>query len=316
MEVSMDQIGGRFFGYFGKILILSGMVLVFGSVGVLISHFLAKLFFGVDLSVISFQSIKKDDLQIIAALKLYQTIGGGIGMFLIPAFIFPAAVNYRIRVFPFHQQQVSVLPFMIGVFSILIVAPAISWLYQINQQMHFPAAWQAWETSIKEMEDQAAMLTKLFVAADSYSMLLLNIFVVALVPAICEEFFFRGILLQYTRFVFTKKWIAVLVSALVFSGFHGQFYGFLPRFALGVLLGYLFLFSGNLVLPIVAHFINNAIAVLLVFYEKELSVYAIFSSTYEFAWYWAVLSAALGIMALLMLKNSANKHGLTDIEIE
>jgi hypothetical protein len=160
----MDQIGGRFFGYFGKILILSGMVLVFGSIGVLISHFLAKLFFGVDLSVISFQSIKKDDLQIIAALKLYQTIGGGIGMFLIPAFIFPAAVNYRIRVFPFHQQQVSVLPFMIGVFSILIVAPAISWLYQINQQMHFPAAWQAWETSIKEMEDQAAMLTKLFVS--------------------------------------------------------------------------------------------------------------------------------------------------------
>ncbi len=107
-----------------------------------------------------------------------------------------------------------------------------------------------------------------------------------------------------------------MVSALVFSGFHGQFYGFLPRFALGVLLGYLFLFSGNLVLPIVAHFINNAIAVLLVFYEKELSVYAIFSSTYEFAWYWAVLSAALCIMALLMLKNSANKHGLTDIEIE
>jgi membrane protease YdiL (CAAX protease family) len=45
-----------------------------------------------------------------------------------------------------------------------------------------------------------------------------------------------------------------------------QFYGFFPRFALGVLLGYMYLWSGTLWLPILAHFINNAGAVILTWY--------------------------------------------------
>lgn len=300
----MDQIGRRFLGYFGKMLILAGMVLVFGSFGVFLSNILTKLFLGIDLSTIDFSAIKKEDVQMIAALKLYQTIGGGIGMFLVPALLFPAAIKYPIHVMFMNKNRIDVKSLFVGVLSIILVTPLISWLYQLNQQMNFPESWKEWEISIKNMEAQAELLTNLFVSADTYPMLLLNIFVVALVPAICEELFFRGIILQYTRFIFDKEWIAVVVSAIVFSGFHGQFYGFIPRFVLGVLLGYLFLNSANIFLPILAHFINNALAVLAVFYQKELAVFEVFTPDYQFAWYWVVLSALLSIAAVWYINNT------------
>lgn len=280
------------------------MVLVFGSMGVLLSQWLVQLFYGIDLSTINFQDIKPEDVQVIAALKLYQTLGGGIGMFLVPALVFPGAIKYPINSLIMYRNKVLPSSLLLGALSILVAIPAISWLYQTNQQMHFPAAWQEWEASIKQMEEQAEALTKLFVAANSISMLLLNIFVVALVPAICEEFFFRGVLLQYTRFVFDNQWVAIVVSAIVFSGFHGQFYGFIPRFALGVLLGYLFLNSGSIFVPILAHFVNNALAVLAVYFEKDLAAFEIFSSDYQFAWYWGMLSIAATVGIAILLRNS------------
>jgi membrane protease YdiL (CAAX protease family) len=303
MEGRMHQSGAQFLEYFGKILILTGMVLVFGSLGVLLSNGLVQLFWGIDLSSINFNEIKESDVQIIAALKLYQTIGGGIGMFLVPALVFPGAIKYQISSMILYRTKLQPNFVALGILSILVAIPAISWMYALNQQMHLPASMNALETSIRLMEQQAEALTKLFVFADSVPVLLLNIFVVALVPAVCEEFFFRGILLQYTRFIFDNQWVAVVVSAIVFSGFHGQFYGFIPRFALGCLLGFLYLHSANIYVPIAAHFVNNAIAVLAVYFEKELSSYLIFQEDYHFTWYWAILSAAASIGIVWYLRN-------------
>lgn len=300
----MHQNGAQFLGYFGKILILTGMVLVFGSLGVFLSRWLVQLFFQVDLAAINLNELTKDDTQVIAALKLYQTIGGGIGMFLIPSLLFPAAIKYPINSLIMHKNKVSPKLVALGILSVLVALPAISWLYELNQNMRFPASWQAWETAIRQMEQQAEALTKLFVAADTWPMLLLNILVVALVPAVCEELFFRGILLQYTRFVFDNPWVAIIVSAIVFSGFHGQFYGFVPRFAMGVLLGFIFLNSGSIFVPIAAHFVNNTMAVLAVYFEKDLAVFQLFNENYHFQWYWGVLSALLCAGTAWLLKKT------------
>jgi membrane protease YdiL (CAAX protease family) len=303
MEGRMHQSGEQFLGYFGKILILTGMVLVFGSLGVFLSQGLVQLFFQVDLSAINLNELTKEDTQVIAALKFYQTIGGGIGMFLIPSLLFPAAIKYPINSLIKYQNKVSPKLIVLAVLSILAATPAISWVYELNQNMQLPASWQAWEQTIRQMEQQAEAITKLFVAADTWPMLMLNLFVVALVPAVCEEFFFRGILLQYTRLVFDNAWVAIIVSAIVFSGFHGQFYGFVPRFAMGVLLGYLFVHSGSIFVPIMAHFVNNAMAVLVVYFQKDLSAFEVFNENYHFPWYWGVLSALLCAGIAWMMKN-------------
>ena len=89
--------------------------------------------------------------------------------------------------------------------------------------------------------------------------------IIALIPAFGEELLFRG-LIQKGLF---KSWgnihLAIWLSAFLFSALHLQFLGFIPRFLIGGLLGYLFFWSGSIWLPILAHFVNNATAVLLSF---------------------------------------------------
>ena len=85
----------------------------------------------------------------------------------------------------------------------------------------------------------------------------------AVIPAITEEFFFRG-LLQGTlqRVLPHKRWLPIILSAGIFALFHGAIVGFPSRMLLGMMLGYLAVDSLNLRLPILLHFLNNTLALL------------------------------------------------------
>lgn len=154
--------------------------------------------------------------------------------------------------------------------SMVIAAPGINLLAHLNEQMSLPAFLQPLEEIMKEMELRAAALTEQFLQVHSVKGLLVNILIMALLPAMGEELTFRGLLLnsltrQSDESVQTARrssfHIAVWVVAILFSAIHLQFYGFFPRMLIGAYLGYLLLWSGSLWLPILAHFTNNAIAV-------------------------------------------------------
>ena len=89
----------------------------------------------------------------------------------------------------------------------------------------------------------------------------------AILPAIGEELLFRGVfqrlLTEWTRNI---HW-GIILAALLFSFFHFEFYGFLPRFLLGVFFGYLFVWTSSIWVPILAHFTNNFIIVVYSFYQ-------------------------------------------------
>lgn len=289
-------------GYIGKTLILIGMVLVFGGMGMLVARYACGWIFGISLNGIDYANITPADKGVINSLKVIQTFGGGIGGFLVPALLFPKIINYRVGDLILYKSWPAPWQLLAALLVIMFSTPLASGLMQWNQEMRFPDEFVDLEYAIRQMEENASKVTKVFVAATDIPTLLLNLFVVALVPAVCEEFFFRGILLQYTRFVFNYEWAAVIVSALVFSGFHGQFYGFLPRFAMGVLLGLLYLRTANIWAPIVAHFINNAIAVLMSYYIKDLQGIRLFDENYQFEWYWVLLSLIMTSLLMFALR--------------
>jgi len=99
--------------------------------------------------------------------------------------------------------------------------------------------------------------------------LLINLLVIAIIPAVGEELLFRGVIQKQFTALTHSKGAAVVLTAILFSALHMQFFGFLPRFALGVLLGYLYVWSGSIWLPVLAHFFNNATAVLLVWVAER-----------------------------------------------
>jgi membrane protease YdiL (CAAX protease family) len=90
-----------------------------------------------------------------------------------------------------------------------------------------------------------------------------NLLVIALLPAIGEELFFRGIVQKQFEELTQNRTAGIVLTALLFSALHMQFFGFIPRFVLGVFLGFLYQWSGTIWLPVTAHFINNAGAVIL-----------------------------------------------------
>jgi membrane protease YdiL (CAAX protease family) len=96
-------------------------------------------------------------------------------------------------------------------------------------------------------------------------MMIINLFIIAILPAVGEEFFFRGVLQKILIKLFKSGHVAIWVTAFIFSAMHFQFFGFVPRFILGLIFGYLFFWSGTLWLPVISHFINNAVPVIMAY---------------------------------------------------
>jgi membrane protease YdiL (CAAX protease family) len=144
--------------------------------------------------------------------------------------------------------------------------PFVSFLSQWNSQMVLPESFRELERTLRAMEDMAMETTNLILSVDTLGGLLLNLLVVALLAAVTEELFFRGALQQLLHRWFGNGDVAVWITAVIFSLIHFQFYGFLPRVLLGALLGYLFLYSRNLWIPILFHFVNNATVILFHFF--------------------------------------------------
>ena len=137
----------------------------------------------------------------------------------------------------------------------------IEWNYNIT----FPGSMDKW---IRETEETAAAFTKFLTSFSSFGEFLLGLLVIAVLPAIGEELAFRGMIQPAVQRLTGNIHVAIWVTAAFFSAFHLQFLGFMPRLMLGAFFGYLMVWSGNLWLPIIAHFANNAIGVTFIYVHQ------------------------------------------------
>jgi membrane protease YdiL (CAAX protease family) len=143
---------------------------------------------------------------------------------------------------------------LLGVLLMIAAMPLILYTLQINQQLPLPEMFTA-------AEAQAETALKGLLQMENMTELLANLVLIALLPALGEELVFRGVLQQQLMRSMKNPVAAILLSAAVFSAVHVQFEGFIPRMALGFLLGWLFWRSGNFWIPVICHFFNNGIQV-------------------------------------------------------
>jgi len=141
---------------------------------------------------------------------------------------------------------------------VLSFFPMLAIMYFFNQQLVLPPFLSGLEDKIQEMEEQSELFIKAMLETKQVTLLIANMLLVAVLPAICEEIFFRGTVMKILYGKTRDIHLAIIFSAFLFSFFHFQFYGFLPRMALGMLFGYLYWWSGSLWTPVIAHLINNA----------------------------------------------------------
>lgn len=196
--------------------------------------------------------------------KIMQIVSS-IGIFIIPAIIFSYLRTESPTRYLQWKKSIEGTPLALSVVIMMVAFPVLMILMVINQAMVLPDFLQGLETWMKDQEIQLAGLTEVFLKMDSFGDFLLNLVMIAVIPAIGEEMLFRGGLQKLLQEWTQKPHLAIFLSAAIFSAIHVQFYGFLPRMVIGMLLGYLFYWSGNLWYPIVGHFINNGVQVLAVY---------------------------------------------------
>lgn len=190
----------------------------------------------------------------------------GLTIMIIPSLVFTFLTNLR----PLHSIGVQpIKPLWWIVLSMVVITsiqPLAEYLGVLNNQMVLPSFLSGVELWMRESETAAATITAEILQGMHLKNILANVFIVAIIPAIGEELIFRGCFQKVLGQWWKNPHLAILVTAFLFSAIHFQFYGFLPRFVLGVVLGYLFYWSKNIWVSVIAHFLNNFMALMLYYY--------------------------------------------------
>jgi len=286
------------------------------SIFVVIASFLAFLvaslvvaipLFGVD-SIMNLPLIDDmNDPESIRILKYFQVVQS-IGVFIVPPFILGWLFHGNIVEYLSLNKNLTFASVILVLVISFAASPFINFIGVINENMQLPDWLSGIETWMKNTEEKAAELTETFLKVETTGGLIFNIFMVAFLPAIGEELLFRGVIQRiFTNWTRNFHW-GIWISAILFSALHMQFYGFIPRMFLGVLFGYLLVWSGSIWLPIIAHFINNAVAVIAIYMiDKGLlnSEIEDIGSTTD-SYYMAAVSLLLIVVFMLMIKRQNN----------
>jgi membrane protease YdiL (CAAX protease family) len=191
---------------------------------------------------------------------------------------------------------------------ILFALPAVSGLESWNQLIHLPQSFSSLESWMRLKENDAEKITLMFFQDKSISGLIINLLVMAFMAALSEEIFFRGLLQQMLIKNKINAHVAIIITAILFSAFHLQFFGFIPRMFLGIVLGYLYYITQNLWVSIIAHFCNNAFAVVAMhFYNQDVTTEGTANANQPIGVAFVLLSVAMVIGQLVMLKRFANR---------
>jgi hypothetical protein len=240
---------GLFLGIFGVAYILIGIVsvLIYQANGI---------------SINSIQNLDWKDSRVIGITKWVQGLSS-ILLFMLPAYLYARITftgNYGY--FLGFRKAEKANMYILAIVGILLAMPFVSWLGKLNEGIPLPEG-------LTKLEQQTAQQMAAFLKIRSTFDLVVNVFIIALLPAIGEELCFRGALQRILIHLTRNPWAGIIITAVLFSSLHLQFMGFLPRMFLGIVLGAFCWFSGSIYTSMIAHFVNNAVQVIAASYAPK-----------------------------------------------
>ncbi|QNL51119.1 CPBP family intramembrane metalloprotease [Olivibacter sp. SDN3] len=244
--------------YLLLIVLLSALLFSFIGLG------LGILVYGVEVLKIgtgNFDKLGAKELNFISLSQIFSAIG----TFIIPAVLLNRIEKNRRSYFDCSLPNRSGL-FLLVILIMIFSAPFFEFTVYLNEQMELPSYLKGVEEWMREKEEEMAVLTKALLTRDTIGGLLTNLFMIGVLAAVGEELLFRGCLQNIVWKWTGKIHIAIWLTAFIFSAIHLQFFGFLPRMLIGALCGYLYFWGKSIWLPILAHFANNASAIIIAFY--------------------------------------------------
>ncbi len=274
-------------------LFILGFVVIGPAVGIAV----ASLFYEGDLLEAMTNPLQHPDIR--NGILISQGIASTVGLALLPWFYLRFIEKKPIR--PFFKPEPGVFKvFVLLAFSVMLLAVVISPLVEWNASLDIPGSFGDWA---RETETMAEGIIKMITTDLSPMMFLVSLVVIALIPGIGEELVFRGLIQNEMYRANKNPHVAIWLTAIIFSAIHLQFLGFVPRVLLGAFLGYVYYWSGNLLVPMLAHFLNNGLQLLgLYLYQHGVLSYNV-EETKSAPWLAVIVAAPLLAAALYYLKN-------------
>lgn len=190
-----------------------------------------------------------------------------LGLFLIPSLLFAYFSDPQPAKYLGLKAPERSFYWLLGIAALLLAVPIVEYTGILNKNMPFNQGTIDW---MKKMEEDASKTIQFMLADRSVGNLLLNLVFIALFAGVGEELFFRGIFQRLFIKATKSPWAGIILAAFFFSFFHFQFFGFIPRFLLGILLGAMYWYSGSLWVAIIAHFVYDAFFITYAYFEPEM----------------------------------------------
>lgn len=199
----------------------------------------------------------------LASLRFMQ-ISSQIFTFVLPPIIYAFLVKENpIKSLGFSES--TILWLFIGIAMIYAILPLNSVFAEWNAGLKLPESMSSLEKLMKEMQDSATEIMEKLVNVNNIGGLIINLIMIAGLAAFGEELIFRSIIQTSLIKICKNAHIGIFIASAIFSFIHFEFYGFLPRLVLGLLLGYMFYYSRSIWIPMAMHFVNNGTIVVLYF---------------------------------------------------
>jgi membrane protease YdiL (CAAX protease family) len=245
------------------------------------------------------------------AFKVIQVVSTFIGFF-IPALLTAAMLNRRPSALLGFARKITAKQIFL-VLSIMFLALFISFtLGYLNQQIPISASWQSFFQKLEnEYQAQVEAIMQLKSPVDFF----IGLFVMAFLPALCEETLFRGGMQNFLSRATRSPWLSIIIISIIFSIFHLSYYGFLSRMFLGIILGLIFQYTGSLWLCIIAHFFNNALAVTQLYYYTSHGKSVREVSDQSPAVFIGLIAIPIVVFLFLLLKKISPKKQQSGIEL-
>ena len=290
-----------------QLLILTGYALA-GLIICSVLSLIVLLVFSDQQSLTSLTNLSIDDPKSINSLKIVQILSS-IGLFLLPPIFL--ALTERRKISQFYNWKKPTLAMLGIIFLLMMVSLPITELSGlINQKMTLPEALKPLENWMRDKEEEASKMVMALLKVNTAGDFLLNLFMIAILPAIAEELMFRGGVQRAFSRTFGNPHVAIWITAFIFSAIHVQFFGFIPRLLLGALFGYIYVWTKSLWYPMFAHFLNNAYAVCVALYFQmhNLPLENVDEQP-AFNWMGYVLGLVLTVLMLIYLRKQYIEHG-------
>jgi membrane protease YdiL (CAAX protease family) len=189
-----------------------------------------------------------------------------LGLFLVPSLFFGYFSDPKPAEYLGLRKPLNSLYWVLAIVVMIVAVPFVEYTGIINRELLIHSSMMK---SIIEMEESANRAILVVLEKHTPGNLLINLVFIALFAGVGEELFFRGILQRLIIRMTRSPWAGILISAFLFSFFHFQFLGFLPRLILGTLLGASYWYSRSLWTVILAHFLYDGLFIVLAYFYPQ-----------------------------------------------